>query len=81
MGGERFLEAYGGQTTEQLLEMEDEYRIDSLVLAFEGAILGREPEAPITLQERYVLAVEALEREVNNGGYRRVLHQLVQRVR
>jgi hypothetical protein len=37
MGGDRFLEGYDGQTTEQLLAMENEYRIDSLVLAFEDA--------------------------------------------
>ena len=69
MAGDRFLEAYDGQTTEQLLAMEADYRIDSLVLAFEQAIQMREPQAPITTQERYVLAIEGLEREVNNGGY------------
>jgi hypothetical protein len=69
MAGDRFLEAYGGQTTEQLLALENEYRIDSLVLAFEQALQMRDPQAPMTTQERYVLAVEGLEREVNNGGY------------
>jgi hypothetical protein len=69
MAGDRFLETYGGQTTEQLLAMEGGYRIDSLVLAFEQAIQMRDPQAPMTTQERYVLAVEGLEREVNNGGY------------
>jgi hypothetical protein len=69
MAGDRFLEGYGGQTTGQLLAMEADYRIDSLVLAFEQAIQMRDPQAPMTTQERYILAVEALEREVNNGGY------------
>jgi hypothetical protein len=67
MAGNKFLEAYGGQTTEELLALENEYRIDSLVLAFEEAI-GRKT-GPITDEERHVLAVEALERQVNNGGY------------
>lgn len=67
MTADKFLEAYGGQTTEELLALEDKYRIDSLVLAFEEAI-GRKT-GPITDEERYVLAVEALERQVNNGGY------------
>jgi uncharacterized protein DUF4375 len=66
MGGERFLERYEGQTTEQLLALESECRIDSLVLAFEEAIQRKET---ITPEERYILAVEGLEREVNNGGY------------
>jgi hypothetical protein len=50
-----FLDSYDGQTTEELL-------------AFEQAIQGKSPEA-ISSEESYVLAVEGLEREVNNGGY------------
>lgn len=67
----KFLKRYSDQTVEELLSLEGEYRIDSLVLAFEQAIgqkVSREgkSETPV---ERVVLAVEALEREVNNGGY------------
>ena len=69
MAGAKFLERYGGQTTDELLALENAYRIDSLVLAFEEAIGKKASTAPITTEERYVLAVEALEREVNNGGY------------
>jgi len=63
---------YSGQNTDELLALEGKYRCDSLVLAFEEAInqkaqqRGRES---LTVEERVVLAVEALEREVNNGGY------------
>ena len=63
-----FLDSYDGQTTEELLALEGEFRIDSLVLAFEQAIQGKSPES-ISTEESYVLAVEGLEREVNNGGY------------
>ena len=59
---------YGGQTTDELLALRDEYRIDSLVLAFEQALQQKAAEL-ISEEERYVLAVEGLEREVNNGGY------------
>jgi hypothetical protein len=70
MAGDRFLEGYGGQTTDQLIALESECRIDSLVLAFEDGIQMKGIQVPdITPQERYVLAVEGLEREVNNGGY------------
>jgi hypothetical protein len=65
---ESFLERYDGQTTEELLALEGRYRIDSLVLRFEEAI-GRKAAERVSSQESYVLAVEALEREVNNGGY------------
>jgi hypothetical protein len=67
--GDKWLEAYGGQTTEELLSLRDVYRIDSLVLAFEEAIQRKAASGPISREERYVLAIEALEREVNNGGY------------
>jgi hypothetical protein len=64
-----FLESYGGQSTDQLIELEKRYRIDSLVLAFEQGISQASAKRPLTQEENYVLAVEALEREVNNGGY------------
>lgn len=69
----KFLKTYGGQTTDELISLEDKYRADSLVLAFEAGIqqkydqlIGQHPNC----EEMVVLAVEALEREVNNGGYR-----------
>jgi hypothetical protein len=64
-----FLESYGGQSTEQLIGLDKRYRIDSLVLAFEQGIQQAAMKRPLTQEENYVLAVEALEREVNNGGY------------
>lgn len=61
-----FLDAYGGQSTDDLIAMSENYRIDSIVLAFEMALDGKaKPSKP----ERVVLAVEAIEREVNNGGF------------
>jgi hypothetical protein len=63
-----FLESYQGQSTEELLALESQFRIDSLVLAFEQAIQAKTPDS-ISTEESYVLAVEGLEREVNNGGY------------
>jgi hypothetical protein len=68
----KFLKGYSGQSVEQLLSLEGEYRVDSLVLAFEEAIgqkARREGARNITEEENVILAVEALEREVNNGGY------------
>ena len=66
---QKFLENYSGQTTEQLIALENEYRLDSLVMAFEQAIQQKPLERSLSSAEQYVLAVEALEREVNNGGY------------
>jgi hypothetical protein len=68
----KFLKGYSGQTVEQLLSLEGEYRIDSLVVAFEEALhqrVARDGNRAIGEEERIILAVEALEREVNNGGY------------
>jgi Domain of unknown function (DUF4375) len=65
-----WLNGYSGQTVEELIALEGKYRIDSLVTAFEQAILQKaERGDKLTAEERIVLAVEALEREVNNGGY------------
>jgi hypothetical protein len=66
-----WLDEYSGQTAEQLLSLEGQYRIDSLVLAFEQALQQKaiHSTAGLTNEERLVLAIEALEREVNNGGY------------
>lgn len=66
---DRFLESYEGQSTEELLALAGEFRIDSLVLAFEQALQAK-PADLLSAEESQVLAIEALEREVNNGGYR-----------
>jgi hypothetical protein len=63
-----FLEHYSGQSTDELIALKDTYRIDSLILAVEAG-LANKPNAELTVPERVVLAVEAMEREVNNGGY------------
>jgi hypothetical protein len=57
---------------DELLALADSHRIDSLVVVLEQAIdqkSARDGEASLSDEERVVLAVEALEREVNNGGY------------
>jgi hypothetical protein len=70
--GPKWLDGYSGESAERLLSLEGSYRTDSLVLAFEQAIAQkaeRDGMQSLTDEERVVLAVEALEREVNNGGY------------
>jgi len=67
-----FLEGYSGQTTDELIALEGVYRTDSIVLAFEEALdqkADRIGGAGLSDEELVVLAVEALEREVNNGGH------------
>jgi hypothetical protein len=67
-----WLERYNGETAEELIALEGKYRTDSLVVAFEQAMdqkSARVGEDQLTEEERVILAVEALEREVNNGGY------------
>jgi hypothetical protein len=67
-----WLDKYSGETAEQLIALEGKYRIDSLVVAFEQAIdqkAARVGDENISEEERIFLAIEALEREVNNGGY------------
>lgn len=47
----------------------DRYRTDSIVLAFEKAVRQKQKRMPISREESFIVAVEELEREVNNGGY------------
>jgi hypothetical protein len=68
----QWLDKYTGETVDELLALEGKYRTDSLVLAFEQAMdqkASRLGEDKLTDEERTILAIEALEREVNNGGY------------
>jgi len=61
-----FLESYSGQSTDELIDLEGTHRVDSIVLAFEQALQSK---ASLTREEKVILAVEAMEREVNNGGF------------
>src|SRR5437879_4032538 len=68
----QWLDGYSGETIDELIALEGKYRTDSLVLAFEQAMdqkAARVGQDKLTLEERVILAIEALEREVNNGGY------------
>jgi hypothetical protein len=68
----KWLDGYSGETLDELIEMAGEYRIDSLLLALEEALNQKAAdtgEQDLTDEERIVLAVEAMEREVNNGGF------------
>lgn len=63
---------YTGQTTSELIACKNTHSIGSLLCAFEWGIqakIGPEGEEQLTRDERLVLAVMALNREVNNGGY------------
>ena len=67
----KWLEGYSGQRVDELLALAPEYRVDSIVVAIEGALLGR-PGAGLdglNQVEADVVVVEAYEREVNNGGH------------
>jgi hypothetical protein len=63
---------YAGESTDDLLALSTTHRADSLVVAFETA-LGQKAASlgtsALSQPELDVLAIEALEREVNNGGY------------
>jgi Domain of unknown function (DUF4375) len=73
MSEQGWLDGYAGQTTDELIALDDAYRTDSIVLAFEAAIRSKAARMGgpqhLTDAERVILAVEALEREVNSDGY------------
>ena len=66
-----FLE-YSGETSEELLRYPVANQCDALVRGFERGIqrkLKRQGQRSLSPEERLVLAVRALHREVGNGGY------------
>lgn len=63
---------YAGESAAALFALTSTHRADSLVVAFETALQQKAVSHGVdklSEPERDVLAVEALEREVNNGGY------------
>ena len=72
MAEPKWLDGYSGQSAGELLALAPEYRVDSIVLAFEQALqqtTDRDSLSRLSEAELTILAIEALEREVNNGGY------------
>lgn len=69
----KWLDGYSGQAVDELIALEGKYRTDSLVTAFEQAIDEKSDRdgsyAKLSDEELIVLAIEAMEREVNNGGF------------
>lgn len=59
---------YAGQSTDELLALAANHREDAIVAAFETGLLEKDRQA-LTDEERVVLAVEAMEREVDHGGF------------
>ena len=69
----KWLPGYSGQSTEELIALYGIFRTDSIVLAFEQALdqkAYRLGDSALSAEEVVILAIEALEREVNNGGYK-----------
>jgi hypothetical protein len=67
-----WLKEYSGQTTEELLALEGVYRTDSLVVAFHQAIdqkAFKKGDDSLSQEEQIVPTIEALQTEVNNGGF------------
>jgi hypothetical protein len=67
-----WFEGYSGQTADELLSLEGKYRTESLVVAFHQSVeqkWAREGDDALSMEERMIPAIEALESEVNNGGF------------
>jgi len=68
----KWLDGYAGESLDDLIALAVSHRVDSIVVAVEQALQKRANQVGLTGlsdTEVTVLAVEALEREVNNGGY------------
>jgi len=61
-----FLGNYNGETIDELIELQSTHRVDSLIIAFEDALSLKHN---LSTTETTILAIESLDREVNNGGF------------
>lgn len=66
MVDENPLTEYFGQSTKQLIALASETEVSAIVWAFEEALHNKSKP---NFEERVILAVVALEREVTNGGF------------
>lgn len=71
MASDQWFENNDRLSIAQIVGLEGKYRTDSLICAIEAAVLmkNEDEDADISEGELTVLAVEAMEREVNNGGF------------
>lgn len=70
MSTEKWFENPDRLTVGEIVKLESQYRIDSLVCAMEERIMNKiDNDLEPTDEEVVVLAIEAMEREVNNGGF------------
>lgn len=68
MSTEKWFENPDGLTVGEIVKLETQYRIDSLVCAMEERIMNKiENDLEPTDEEVVVLAIEAMEREVTNS--------------
>ena len=68
----KWLDGYSGEAVDELIGLAATHRIDSIVVAFEQAMdqkSARVGMERLSLEERVILAIEALERAVNNDGF------------
>ena len=72
MNQKKFLNEYSGQSIDELIKLEEEYRVDSIVYIIEKELkkkIKNQGKNSLNKEELILLSIFALEREVNNGGY------------
>lgn len=75
MGEQEYLESYNGQNIDELLELEKKYEAYEILFVLELALdKKKESEKELNKEEQTVLAVQGLEREVNNGGFKQFFY-------
>jgi hypothetical protein len=67
-----FLQEYTGQSTAELIALEGEYRLDSIVLAFANGLEHKAQQIgfdALSFPEKAVYVIEEFERQFNSGGF------------
>jgi hypothetical protein len=71
-----WLEQYADQSIGELIALDSGHRVDSILVALEQALnqkMDNKGNDSLSQAEQDVIVIEAMEREVNNGGYNQFL--------
>ena len=75
MNEQEYLDTYNGQSINELLELENKFEPYEIIYVLELALDNKkDSNKELSDSEMTVLAVQALNREVNNGGYQQFFY-------
>ncbi|MEA3491576.1 MAG: DUF4375 domain-containing protein [Campylobacterota bacterium] len=81
MNEQEYLDTYNGQSINELLELENKFEPYEIIYVLELALDNKkDSDKKLSDSEMTVLAVQALDREVNNGGFQQFFYNSMSKI-